>query len=225
MKKHIHKAWENRLSTAFEKPYFKEIEKYIAEQKALGKTIFPKEEHIFEAFNVCAFEDVKVVILGQDPYHGKNQAHGLSFSVAKGEKVPPSLKNIYKELNADLGYSIPTHGNLMSWANQGVFLLNAILTVNESEASSHRKVGWEHFTDYVIQQLSEEKEHLVFILWGNFARKKIHLINTEKHCVLESVHPSPFSARYGFFGSKVFSKTNAYLQQNGIAPIDWEILD
>lgn len=225
MNKQIISSWKPILENEFQQPYFKEIEKFIVNEKAQGKTIYPNEKDIFKVFNAVNFEDVKVIILGQDPYHGANQAHGLSFSVPKGEKIPPSLRNIYKELASDIDFKIPNHGNLESWTTQGVFLLNAVLTVNASEAASHQKAGWAHFTDSIIAKLSKERQNLVFLLWGSFAIKKADLINENKHCILTAVHPSPLSAHRGFLGCKHFSKTNIFLEQKGIKPINWQIED
>lgn len=225
MNKTITSSWKPKLEKEFAKPYFKKIEAFLAHQKAQGKTIYPKEENVFAAFNFSDFEEVKVVILGQDPYHGPKQAHGLSFSVPKGEKIPPSLRNIYKELAADVDFIIPKHGNLEDWAAQGVLLLNAVLSVNASEAASHKKVGWENFTDQIIKTLSEEKKNLVFLLWGSFAIKKAALIDENEHLILRAVHPSPLSAHRGFFGCKHFSKTNTFLEKKGIEKIDWELKD
>lgn len=225
MNKIIKTSWKPILESEFEKNYFKEIEHFVANQAAQGKTIFPKEEDVFSIFNAVDFEDVKVIVLGQDPYHGDKQAHGLSFSVPVGTKIPPSLRNIYKELASDVGFSIPNHGNLQSWANQGIFLLNAVLTVNANEAASHKNAGWEHFTDAIISKLSQEREHLVFLLWGSFALKKSSLIDQSKHLILSTVHPSPLSAHRGFLGCKHFSATNSYLTQKEKVPINWQIED
>lgn len=225
MKKNIHSSWKKFLNPFFASDSFKNIENFVANEKAKGKTIYPKEEDVFQMFNLISFEEIKVVVLGQDPYHGAGQAHGLSFSVPIGQKIPPSLKNIYKELQTDVAFQIPNHGNLNSWAKQGVFLINAVLTVNAKEPASHKKAGWESFTDFVIETISREKENVVFLLWGNFAKKKANLIDAEKHLILEAAHPSPFSAYNGFFGCKHFSKTNAYLKQHGKKAIDWQIAD
>lgn len=187
------------------------------------KNSFPKQELVFRALELTPIENVKVLILGQDPYHGENQANGLAFSVNKDIKLPPSLKNIYKELNSDLGMEIPTHGDLTSWAKQGVLLLNSILTVEKDKPASHRKLGWEEYTDSIIKQISKEKKNIIFILWGKYAESKRDLIDSKKHLIIISPHPSPFSARKGFFGSKPFSRTNAYLKQHGIKEIDWSI--
>lgn len=225
MNKQKNTSWKPILEKEFSQPYFKEIEEFVANQKAQGKTIYPKDEDIFKAFNAINFEQVKVIVLGQDPYHGPNQAHGLSFSVPKGQKIPPSLRNIYKELATDVDFKTPNHGNLESWAAQGVFLLNAVLTVNLGEAASHQKAGWEHFTNSIIATLSKQRQDLVFLLWGSFAIKKAGLIDEKKHLILTAVHPSPLSAHRGFLGCKHFSKTNTFLIQKGIKPIDWQIED
>src|ERR1700712_1323605 len=218
-------SWKNHLSAEFEKPYMQELKTFLKTEKEAGHTIYPKNADIFNAFNITPFDDVKVVILGQDPYHGPQQAHGLSFSVQKGVAVPPSLRNIYKELSTDIpGFSIPQTGDLTEWAEQGVLLLNATLTVQAANAGSHQKKGWEKFTDTVIKTISDKKKGVVFILWGNYAQSKNVLIDETKHLVMKSTHPSPLAvSRGGFFGSKPFSKTNAYLQQHGEKPIDWQI--
>lgn len=225
MNKKITSTWKSKLETEFAKAYFKPIEAFVAKEKAQGKTIYPNEDDVFAAFNFSDFEEVKVVILGQDPYHGAGQAHGLSFSVPKGEKIPPSLKNIYKELASDLNFKIPQHGNLENWARQGVLLLNTVLTVNAAEAASHKKANWEAFTDQIIKILSDQKQNLVFLLWGGFAIKKASLIDENKHLILTAVHPSPLSAYRGFLGCKHFSKTNTFLNQKGIKPIEWQLED
>ncbi len=188
-----------------------------------SETVFPPRKEIFRAFSLTPLKKVKVVIIGQDPYHGEGEANGLAFSVNKGIKLPPSLRNIYKELEDDLGIKAPTHGDLSAWAKQGVLLLNSILTVRENTPGSHRKIGWEEYTDSVIQEISNSKKHIVFILWGKYAQKKKELIDSDKHLIIESPHPSPFSARKGFFGSKPFSRTNKYLRENNISEIDWQI--
>ncbi|MCZ8022365.1 MAG: uracil-DNA glycosylase [Cyclobacteriaceae bacterium] len=213
-------SWALRLHDEFNKPYFIELTQFVKEEYRIA-TVFPPGKEIFRAFDCCTFDELRVVILGQDPYHGAGQAHGLCFSVNQGIKPPPSLVNIFKEIKRDLGKEMPPHGDLTRWANQGVLLLNATLTVRESSPGSHQKKGWETFTDAVIKKISEEKEHVVFILWGAYAQKKTELINTEKHLILSSAHPSPFSADRGFFGNKHFSKANAYLKQNGLTEINW----
>ena len=196
----------------------------MLDEKQKGFTFYPKNKDIFNAFNYTPFNEVKVVILGQDPYHGMGQAHGLSFSVQKGIAVPPSLKNIYKELASEIkGFEIPNHGDLTAWAKQGVLLLNATLTVRAHEAGSHQKQGWEKFTDYVISQISAKKSGVVFLLWGRFAQQKESLIDTTKHYVIKSAHPSPFSAYNGFLGSKPFSKTNEILEKQGLEAINWQV--
>lgn len=215
-------TWKKALSKIWEKDYFFQIAAHLKAEKALNQTIFPKGSLIFNAFMQTPFDKVKVVILGQDPYHGPNQAMGLSFSVPLLEKIPPSLKNIYKELNKDIGMPIPKGGDLTKWANQGVLLLNAVLTVRLNDPASHAKIGWMDFTDDVIRLLSNEKKGLVFILWGNFAAEKQRLIDSSKHLILKAAHPSPLSASRGFFGSKHFSQTNEYLTQQKIDPIDWD---
>jgi uracil-DNA glycosylase len=217
----IHSSWQQVLESEYEKPYFQELFSFVKNEYAT-KRCFPLESEIFAAFNHCPFDKVKVVIIGQDPYHGFGQANGLCFSVNDGINFPPSLINIFKEIQSDLGLPIPISGNLERWADQGVLLLNATLTVRESEAGSHQNKGWEIFTDSVIQKLSDEKENIVFLLWGGFAQKKGAKINRTKHHVLESGHPSPLSANRGFwFGNKHFSKTNSYLQSLGKETIKW----
>lgn len=217
-------CWKNLLKNALENAHFLKLNSFVEEERR-QHTIFPPENLCFSAFSKTPVNNVKVVILGQDPYHNYGQANGLSFSVANGVKIPPSLKNIYKELQSDLGISIPKTGNLEPWASQGVLLLNATLTVRAHTPGSHQKKGWEEFTNTVIKQLSEQKENIVFILWGNYAQKKIALINEAKHCIIKSVHPSPFSARNGFFGSKPFSKTNDYLSSVSKKTVNWNLAD
>lgn len=219
----IEKSWKEVLKSEFVKPYFEQIPQHIKTEKSQGKIIYPPGSVIFNAFNITPFDKVKVVILGQDPYHGKGQAHGLCFSVQNGVAPPPSLMNIFKELQDDIGIDIPSHGNLTHWAEQGVFLLNASLTVRTGEPMSHSKIGWATFTDMVIKKISELKKNVVFILWGKFAQEKRVLIDESKHLVLRSVHPSPLSAYGGFFGCKHFSKTNEYLVSKGIDPVDWSL--
>lgn len=216
-------SWRPYLEAEFSKPYMQELFEFLHNEKNAGKNIFPDENKVLEAFRLTPLKNVKVVILGQDPYHGQGQAHGLSFSVQKGVKPPPSLVNILKELKDDLGIEAPKDGLLESWAKQGVLLLNTVLTVEESKAGSHHKKGWEKFTDKVIEVLNLEKENLVFILWGSPAHKKAAHVDTSKHLVLKSVHPSPLSVYRGFMGSKPFSKTNEYLRQNKIKEIDWSL--
>ena len=223
MKIKMETSWKNALSELFDKPYFSQIADHLKAEKALNTTIYPSGSLIFNAFSLTPYEKVKVIILGQDPYHNPNQAMGLSFSVPDGMKQPPSLVNIFKELHKDIGMQIPSSGNLTAWAQQGVLLLNAVLTVRANEPASHAKIGWTKFTDDVIQTLSLHKTGLVFILWGNLAQEKIKLIDSSKHKILKAAHPSPFSAYNGFFGCKHFSETNEYLVKNNIDPIDWAI--
>ncbi len=219
----IDPSWKKELAAEFGQPYFSEIKQFILSEKNKGKRVYPPGSQIFNAFNLTPFDKVKVVILGQDPYHGPGQAHGLSFSVPQGIPQPPSLVNIFKELKSDLGIDPPKHGNLESWAKQGVLLLNAVLTVNDAEAASHKNAGWEKYTDGVIKTVADRKEHVVFILWGRFAQNKETLIDSTKHFIIKSAHPSPLSAYAGFFGSKPFSKTNTYLREHGIEEIDWQL--
>lgn len=218
----IEKSWKNALLEEFNKVYFSELKSFMIEEKKKHK-IYPPEDLIFSAFNRTPIDKVKVVIIGQDPYHGVGQANGLCFSVSDGIKLPPSLKNIFKELNSDLGIEMSKSGNLESWADQGILMLNATLTVRHSEAGSHQKRGWEKFTDAVIKLISDQKENIVFLLWGNFAQSKSSLINEKKHHILKAAHPSPFAAHRGFFGCKHFSKTNEILQRLGKSPINWKI--
>jgi len=214
-------SWEKQLLPEFEKEYFKKLKMFIAEAYG-SNTCFPEQDQIFSAFNNCDFENVKVVLIGQDPYHGKGQANGLCFSVHNGMKHPPSLVNILKELTVNYDSLYPATGDLTAWAKQGVLLLNATLTVEESKAGSHQKQGWEVFTDAVIKKISDEKDAVVFLLWGGYARKKVKLIDETKHCVLETGHPSPLSANRGYwFGNKHFLKTNLYLKSKNISEIDW----
>ncbi|MCK0135216.1 uracil-DNA glycosylase [Arenibacter sp. S6351L] len=217
----VHDSWHRLLLEEFKKPYFEALTAFVQQEYA-KQTCYPEERNIFAAFNHCHWEETKVVIIGQDPYHGPNQANGLCFSVNAGVAHPPSLVNIFKEIASDLGTAYPEDGNLEHWADQGVLLLNATLTVRASEAGSHQNNGWETFTDTVIQKLSEEKEGLIFLLWGGFAKKKAKLINAKKHCILTSGHPSPLSANRGYwFGNKHFSKTNKILLENGKQAIKW----
>ena len=215
-------SWVDVLGEEFRKPYFHELVDFLKEQKRQNKTIYPKGPEIFNAFNSTPFEKVKVVIIGQDPYHGPGQAMGLSFSVPKGIRIPPSLRNIYKELHRSESIDIPDHGDLSSWADQGVFLLNAVLTVEAGKPRSHAKIGWELFTDSVIKTISEQRKHVVFLLWGNFARKKCILIDADKHLVLESRHPSPLAGN-AFQGNNHFADTNNYLVKYGQKPINWQV--
>ncbi|MFD1187872.1 uracil-DNA glycosylase [Pontibacter rugosus] len=216
----IEESWQNILQEEFEKPYFKQLASFVKDEYASQK-VFPAGSQIFNAFQMCPFDKVKVVILGQDPYHGPNQANGLAFSVSDKVRTPPSLLNIFKEIKADIGKDMPASGNLERWAQQGVLLLNATLTVRAGNAGSHQKKGWEEFTDAVIQKINEQKEHIVFLLWGAYAQKKGAFINEQKHLVLKAAHPSPFAADRGFFGSRHFSKTNKYLDEHGEKPIEW----
>ena len=219
----IEPSWKEVLKQEFTKDYFLQIVSFLKTERMSGKTIFPPGNLIFNAFNTTPFNQVKVVLLGQDPYHGPGQAHGLSFSVQKGVAPPPSLVNIFKELQKDTGVPIPGHGNLTHWAEQGLLLLNASLTVRANEPMSHARIGWADFTNAVIEKISAKKEHVVFLLWGKFAQEKQSLIDETKHLVLKAAHPSPFSADKGFFGCRHFSKTNEYLVRNGIDPIDWKL--
>ncbi|MBI2121061.1 MAG: uracil-DNA glycosylase [Parcubacteria group bacterium] len=216
----IEATWKKALADEFEKPYFSELTKFVRDEYKSAK-VYPPPKFIFRAFELCPFDKVRVVILGQDPYHGAGQAHGLCFSVPESVPVPPSLQNIYKEISADLGLPIPQNGNLEGWAEQGVLLLNATLTVRAGSPGSHQHKGWEEFTDAVIRALSEQKKHLVFLLWGRYAQNKGAHIDSKKHLVLTAAHPSPFSAYNGFFGCKHFSKTNEYLKAHGEKPIEW----
>jgi uracil-DNA glycosylase len=219
----IEAGWKELLKSEFNKPYFSNIVKHIKTEKAQGKTIYPPGSQFFAAFDITPIDNVKVVILGQDPYHGPGQAHGLCFSVAPGVPPPPSLVNIFKELKEDIGIAIPDHGNLSNWASQGVFLLNASLSVRAGEPMSHAKIGWADFTDTVIRKISEKKDHVVFILWGKFAQEKRVLIDESKHLVLKSAHPSPLSAHNGFYGNRHFSKANEFLMKHGIGAVDWQL--
>ena len=214
--------WDEILSEEFEKDYYQKLRSFLDEEYK-NKTIYPLAQNIYNALRLTTYKDTKVVILGQDPYHEPNQAHGLAFSVNKGVNIPPSLINIYKELHDDIGCAIPNHGYLVSWAKQGVLLLNTVLTVIAHQANSHKNKGWELLTDTIIQKLNDKQEPLVFILWGSNARSKKQYITNPKHLIIESVHPSPLSAYNGFFGSKPFSKTNDFLIKNNLKPIDWEI--
>jgi len=221
----IEASWKAVLKDEFSKPYFQQVVMFLKTEKAAGKTIYPPGPLIFNAFNQTPFNRLKVVIIGQDPYHGPGQAHGLSFSVPNGINPPPSLINIFKEIQTDIGVAMPKeYGNLTRWAEQGVLLLNAALTVRASEAFSHARIGWAEFTDAVIRTISEHKEGIVFLLWGKFAQEKQVLIDETRHHVLKAAHPSPFSADKGFFGCRHFSKTNEFLTRQGSAPIDWKLL-
>ena len=220
----IGNEWDKLLEEEFQKDYFKKLEEFVINEYK-NKTIYPKINEIYNAFRYTDFSDVKVVILGQDPYHGENQAEGLCFSVKKGIQKPPSLNNIFKELHDDLGCIIPKNGSLISWTKEGILLLNAVLTVEKDKAASHKGRGWERFTDEIIKIINKKDTPVVFILWGNYARSKKELITNDKHFIIESAHPSPLSAHNGFFGSKPFSKTNDFLLRCGIKPINWEIRD
>jgi uracil-DNA glycosylase len=214
--------WNQVLSSEFDQPYWHTLHEFITTERAQFQ-VFPSTDHVFNAFELTSLADTRVVILGQDPYHGPGQAHGLAFSVQPGSRIPPSLRNIYKELATDIDSPVPTHGDLTSWAHQGVLLLNTTLTVRSGEAASHQGHGWETFTDRVIRELNDKTETIVFILWGASSRKKASLINQQRHVVIESAHPSPLSARHGFFGSRPFSRANTALIENGREPINWSI--
>ncbi|MEZ4772981.1 MAG: uracil-DNA glycosylase [Bacteroidia bacterium] len=219
----IEAGWKKVLYEEFAQPYFQQLKTFLLAEKNAGQLIFPPGKDIFNAFNKTPFEKVKVVILGQDPYHGPGQAHGLSFSVPPGIAPPPSLKNIYKELQSDVGISIPSHGNLEPWAEQGVLLLNSILTVRAHQAGSHQGKGWEKFTTASIKALNDHRDGLIFLLWGRYAQEKGSTIDLTRHYVLKSVHPSPLSAHNGFLGCKHFSQTNAILEKKGLTPINWQV--
>lgn len=219
----IESSWYSPLAAEFEQPYMRDLRAFLVDQKQLGKRIFPAGSEFFNAFSHTPLHKVKVVILGQDPYHGEGQAHGLCFSVKPGVDVPPSLQNIYKELNAELGLPIPTHGHLTAWADQGVLLLNSVLSVECARAASHQGKGWERFTDRVIEIINEQREGVVFLLWGSYAQRKGAIIDGNRHCVLKAPHPSPLSAHRGFFGCGHFVAANEYLQGRGEAPIDWRL--
>jgi len=217
-------SWRDSLKQEFDQPYMQELAVFLREQESWGRVVFPEKNKIFNALNLTPVNNIKVVILGQDPYHGEGQAHGLSFSVEKGVAIPPSLRNIYKELNADLACSFPEHGDLSYWAKQGVLLLNSVLTVEQSAAASHKKQGWEDFTDAIINVVNEQCENVVFLLWGAYAHKKGGRVDGSRHCVLESAHPSPLSARRGFIGCRHFSQANSYLTAKKRQPVDWQII-
>jgi len=217
-------SWNDVLGAEKQAPYFQQIMSFVKQQRLAGKVIYPSQDNVFNAFKLTDFADVRVVILGQDPYHGPNQAHGLCFSVQHGVKTPPSLVNIYKELAQDIeGFVIPQHGNLLSWAEQGVLLLNTVLTVEQAQAHSHSKIGWETFTDNVITRISEHLDGVVFLLWGSHAQKKGAVIDASKHHVLKAPHPSPLSAHRGFLGCRHFSQTNALLMQQAKPTVDWRL--
>jgi uracil-DNA glycosylase len=219
----LHASWQAVIGDEFEKPYMQVLRDFLKQEKIAGKVIYPPSPLIFNAFNHTPFEQVRVVIIGQDPYHGPNQAHGLSFSVPQGVDLPPSLQNIYKEIAADLNIKMSRNGDLTPWADQGVLLLNATLTVEQANAGSHQNKGWEQFTDAAIAALNARREGLVFVLWGSYAQKKGAIIDEKKHLVMKSVHPSPLSAHRGFFGNHQFSTINQYLVKNGQSPIDWQL--
>lgn len=219
----LEESWKHVLAAEFDSDYMRELKAFLVSEKQNGKRIFPRGSEYFRALDLTPLDEVKVVILGQDPYHGAGQAHGLCFSVQPGVRVPPSLVNIYKEMQDDLGIAPARHGFLEHWARQGVLLLNSVLTVEESRAASHQGQGWERFTDQVIRVVNDECEHVVFILWGSYAQKKAAFVDRERHLVLKSPHPSPLSAHNGFFGSKPFSKTNAFLESHDMEPIDWQL--
>jgi len=219
----LENSWKEKLLEEFNKDYMRSLSVFLRSEKLKNKIIFPPGNKIFNAFNLTKFEDVKVVILGQDPYHGHNQAHGLSFSVEEGIRPPPSLKNIFKELESDMGIKQPEHGNLERWCSEGVLLLNSILTVEKSKPASHSNMGWEQFTDKILSILNDLKRNVVFILWGKKAQEKGHFLDKNRHLILKSAHPSPYSANNGFLGSKPFSKTNHYLNSNNIKEIDWDL--
>lgn len=224
MEVQIASSWKNLLQSEFDKSYFAELVNFLKTEKAAGKIIYPKGSNIFNAFEQTTYDELKVVILGQDPYHNPGQAHGLCFSVPDGITPPPSLKNIFKELKSDIGIPEPRNGNLTHWANQGVLLLNSSLTVRQNEPTSHSKIGWEKFTDSVIHLISEKKQGIIFLLWGAYARSKQILIDPHKHFILVAAHPSPLSANNGFFGCRHFSKTNELLVKQGKSPIDWNLI-
>ena len=219
----LDETWLEVLAPEFKQPYMQELKKFLQQEKQSKEVIYPESDKIFNSFNLTPFDEVKVVILGQDPYHGAGQAHGLSFSVPDGITPPPSLKNIFKELHADIGVNINNNGNLTAWAQQGVLLLNSVLSVRHKQPASHKERGWEKFTDAVIDKLNLYHAQLVFMLWGSYAQNKGKLIDRNKHLVIESPHPSPFAAHRGFFGSKPFSKTNAYLSKHAKQPINWQV--
>lgn len=217
------KTWKEAIGEEKSQPYFQQILQFVQQERASGKVIFPPQNEVFSAFSLTEFAEVKVVILGQDPYHGMHQAHGLAFSVKPPVAPPPSLLNMYKELATDVGFQIPQHGYLVEWAKQGVLLLNTVLTVQQGLAHSHANIGWERFTDKVIAQLNQHRDNLVFLLWGSHAQKKGQFIDRQKHCVLTAPHPSPLSAHRGFWGCRHFSKTNDYLRSKGLSEIEWQL--
>ncbi len=219
----IHESWKDQLQPEFDREYMAKLRQFLRGEKAAGKVIYPHSSNWFRAMQLTQLDNVRVVILGQDPYHGQGQAHGLCFSVPSGVRTPPSLVNIYKEIQTDLGIARPAHGNLEYWAQQGILLLNSVLTVEAGQAASHQKRGWETFTDAVIRAVNENREPAVFLLWGAYAQKKAAFVDRERHLVLSAAHPSPLAAHNGFFGCKHFSKTNLFLQNNGGKPIDWNL--
>lgn len=219
----IHASWLPYLAADFEQPYMQQLREFLLQQKQMAKVVYPAGDRIFAAFDHTPFDQVKVVILGQDPYHGPGQAHGLCFSVPEGIKTPPSLVNIYKELQTDVGIQMPMHGNLEKWADQGVLLLNSVLTVEQGQAASHQGKGWETFTDQVIKQVNEQRTGVVFMLWGSYAQRKGQMIDRQRHLVLQAPHPSPLSAHRGFLGCRHFSQANNYLLANGQSAIDWQV--
>lgn len=216
-------GWRQCLRSEFEQPYMQELRKFLSQRKKAGAEIYPSSAQMFNAFNATPFEQVKVVMLGQDPYHGEGQAHGLCFSVQPGVPVPPSLRNIYAELQTDLGLEAPAHGYLQPWAGRGVFLLNSVLTVEKGDAGAHQGKGWERFTDAAVRALAEQREGVVFMLWGGYAQKKGQFIDRNKHCVLRTSHPSPLSSYRGFLGCQHFSKANAWLEEKGLGAVDWSL--
>ncbi len=218
----LSQGWLDVIGGEFDRPYMAQLRQFLQDEKARGKIIYPKGAEIFNAMNTTSFDGVRVVIIGQDPYHGEGQAHGLCFSVRRGVAIPPSLINIYKEIEAEYGVKMPPHGDLTGWAKQGVLLLNATLTVQKANAGSHQRRGWEEFTDAVIRAINEKREHVVFLFWGSYAQKKGALIDRSKHLVLQAPHPSPLSAHRGFLGCGHFKKANDYLAANGATPIDWQ---
>jgi len=220
----IPSGWQHILANEIEQPYFHKLEEFVTAERR-SHTVFPPEGEVFSALRLTPYKEVKVFILGQDPYHDDGQAHGLAFSVRPGVKPPPSLLNIFKELKTDVGFRIPNNGYLVPWAKQGVLLLNAVLTVRAHEPNSHKNKGWEHFTDAVLRAVGEKEDQVVFVLWGGYARKKVGLIDSSRHTIIESAHPSPLSARSGFFGSRPFSKINAALRDAGKSEIDWQLPD
>lgn len=224
MKTHLPPSWQPLLAEELDKPYFQKLQEFLKEERS-HHTVFPPEKDVFNALNYTPYDEVKVLLLGQDPYHDENQAHGLAFSVRPGVRPPPSLLNIFKELHDDLGCKIPNNGYLVPWAEQGVLLLNAVLTVRAHSPTSHKNKGWEKFTDAVIRKVNEKRDPVVFLLWGGYAQKKVQLVDTDRHVIIRSAHPSPLSARSGFFGSKPFSAVNEALRAAGKEEIDWQISD